>query len=112
MTTDAPAPPVPSVRHVETVPVTAEHIGNGIANDCELCPVALALLALWPGADIHVGRAEMWLWPATGGSLTAVTPPSVRQFIDVIDSGGRKSAEPFDFTVEWTAGNYDQEPAS
>ena len=97
---------------METVPVTAEHIGNGIANDCELCPVALALLGVWPGADIHVGRSEMWLWPRTGGSLTATTPLAVRQFIDTLDGGWRKAVKPFEFTVEWTAGNYGQEPAA
>lgn len=97
----------------ETIRVTAGHIANGTMEDCESCPIALAILESWgPGAHVEVTRDEIWLWPANGGSLTACTPSAACAFINAFDGETPGPCEPFTFTVEWTAGNYDQEPAA
>jgi len=102
----------------QTIHVTADHIRSGEPENCEECPIALAIAEAWAGAGVEVSQDEIWLWPvwdSLGGCLTAQTPSEVRAFITAYDSEDydrEDAVKPFTFTVEWTAGNYDQEPAA
>jgi hypothetical protein len=84
-----------------TISVTAEHIAKGVAGDCELCPVALAILDAFPDLMyISVGLDNIIVGPR--GARTVIDAPlEVRAFIEVFDGTG--DGEPFTFTLDYPA---------
>lgn len=90
----------------KTIRVTAEHIEEGIPQDCEDCPIALAIVEQWDGPinhhDIAVDNREVLVIQRHRGgqrSFTAQLPPEAMRFVQSFDDGYQ--VEPFEFTVEW-----------
>ena len=55
-----------------TVSVTAKHLAKGIREDCEHCPVALAIVDAIPGPiGVWVGPDEISISRGTCGSRSA-----------------------------------------
>lgn len=86
------------------IDVTAEDIAKGIQNDCEACPIALALSRAVPGADfIEVdGDANYELDDVT---YYARFPESAKNFVTRFDAG--ETVEPFTFEAEFAPMVYD-----
>jgi hypothetical protein len=80
------------------VKVTKEHIENGWANDCEACPVALALKAKGY-KSVYVTDAFWGIQRKKGELLQAITlPRKVTAFIERFDHDREDARlEPFTF---------------
>lgn len=83
-----------------TIRVTGQHIIDGKVEDCQKCPIALALLeqANMPGARAEVSESELNLY-APDGTYSAVTPQAAREFILAFDEC--RGVRPFEFGVSW-----------
>ena len=83
------------------VSVTARHIATGIREDCEGCPVALAVIDALPDIPYVIVSPEA----ITVGPIdaeTRITPPAkVQDFIWAFDGGGL--VEPFTFELDYPA---------
>lgn len=89
--------------HIE---VTARHIKAGVAGDCEICPIALALAeaiaALGSNADVSV-YTETVVVGVGGACWSAPLPEQARWFVGRFDTAC--PVEPFTFEVTWQPGN-------
>lgn len=74
------------------VEVTAEDIAQGVAADCQRCPVALALKRA-TGEDWRVGSYE-----AEKVAIRVPLPMRVRAWTLALDTG--EPVEPFSFEIE------------
>lgn len=86
--------------------VNPEHIDAGEPDNCEKCPIALAVLEQFGDklAWIEVSEAEISLH--TPGTEYAADPPAEAvEFITRFDNCD--PVQPFEFTVEWRAFDYD-----
>jgi len=83
-----------------TVHVTADHIAQGKPNQCRYCPVALALLEVFPRTDVQVAPTVFWVAPPA--ELTEMfrieMPDEVTVLIRRIDAA-KSSVQPFDFEI-------------
>ena len=89
-----------------TITVTAEHIANGIRENCEHCPIALALAEAFPGAGVHVdGDYNTGIAPngGLGGWYEIQLPHEALEFIWDFDDGGAEKVVPFSFDVDYPA---------
>lgn len=81
-----------------TINVTQEHIDRGTMEDCEHCPVALAINEAIPGTRSDVGGNQIYIGNYHCTSREIQTPEVVRQFIARYDSD--VLVKPFSFTIE------------
>ena len=90
------------------VHLTQHHISRGVANDCDSCPVALAIMGALPGVSrVDVGEAGMDLHnrmvtrfyrgPRDAIGTAVYTPKAVVNFVKAFDDG--HEVEPFTFTL-------------
>lgn len=78
------------------IQVTQEHIANGLALNCERCPVALSLQESLPErAKITVDRFFI-----TIEGIDYKTPSLAADFIAAFDA--RHQVEPFEFDLDYT----------
>jgi hypothetical protein len=79
------------------IQVTGEDIANGKPDDCESCPIALAMKRAIPDLDwIEVdGDAQ---WGTTDGGFGTRFPEVAKNFIRAFDSGD--PVKPFEFECE------------
>lgn len=86
------------------VNVTAEHIAEGIRQDCERCPVALAIAAALPDLRyISVLSRAIIVLPRGRDFINIDTPRAVRKFVRDFDAGYGDPVEPFSFDLEYPA---------
>ena len=85
------------------VVVTTEHIERGEPENCERCPVALAIMDALPAAGVpEVGPSQIsfrvsdYQWADIG------LPPEAIDFIETFD-GGTDDVEPFSFELDYPA---------
>ena len=86
------------------ITVTAQHIAAGVREDCENCPIALAILEAFPGVGyVAVGPGTCTIAPADGptGATDVDLPESALNFIWDFDDGGHP--KPFTFTLDYPA---------
>jgi hypothetical protein len=88
------------------VRVTPAHIERGVVQDCERCPVALAVInalgdLFTEGSVVDVDIYSIVFWPAPGGdACIAMTPDVAADFISAYDDLG--DVGPFEFTLTWS----------
>jgi hypothetical protein len=83
------------------VRVTAAHIAQGRPQDCNECPVALALReALGPGAVVAVDEGEITAWMPGAETWRADTPAAAKGFIRAFDNFTDAGLPPA-FTLTW-----------
>jgi hypothetical protein len=91
------------------VRVTADHIKYGEVQDCEKCPIALAVLdAISNPAQVDVNQDIITLW-LPGATWVADPPHVAKSFIEDFDNCA--TVAPFDFTLTWRVAE-DPEPLS
>lgn len=73
--------------------VTQDDIDCGIIGNCELCPIALAILPIVSPLPVEVDNCCIEI-----GGVQYNSPNSVCQFIDDFDNG--KPVKPFSFELE------------
>ena len=89
-----------------TINVTAEHIARGERENCERCPVALAIRDAFPDlAYIEVAPEGIGIGPP-GADIYGIeahidVPREVQEFIWDFDDSGR--GEPFSFDLDYPA---------
>lgn len=82
------------------IPVTEEHIREGVKNDIKWSPVALALRDQFPGIQPKPGYREPILVTAENlywGSNKFPIPKEVNAWLDRFDAG--KKVKPFTFKI-------------
>ena len=84
-----------------TVAVTAEHIDKGKREDCERCPVALAILDAFPSLYyVRVGPDNIGVQRRENELLTLLAVPlDVANFVWDYDDG-TSTVYPFTFTLD------------
>lgn len=82
------------------ITVTKKHIDAGIRNDCERCPIALAILESVPdSASPTVDHSEISFLKDNRFTLVhSDTPRSAEEFIERFDNG--LPVQPFTFEIE------------
>ena len=87
------------------ITVTARHIAAGVREDCENCPIALAILESIPGIGyVAVGPGTCTIGADgrdTGTGTDVDLPESALNFIWDFDDGGHP--KPFTFTLDYPA---------
>jgi hypothetical protein len=84
------------------VSVTAEHIARGVREDCEKCPVALAIFDAFPDLTyISVGPENILMQFGPEAEIRLGVPSEVLTFIWDYDDDGQ--VDPFTFTVDYPA---------
>lgn len=74
------------------------HIDKGVANECDKCPGALALLEQIPDLEsVHVDTENIQFRTAMGTRVNVETPRELRDFIILFDDGARPA--PFKFKI-------------
>ena len=84
-----------------TISVRAKHIAKGKRQDCERCPIALAILDAIPGIDgIAVGPDEIAI---SSGELRLPfsAPDEVLNFVWAFDQDGADAVAPFSFDLDY-----------
>jgi hypothetical protein len=85
-----------------SINVTQEDIERGQRHECDLCPIALALLRAIPGANVEVVPSKVWILPAGKrepfGWELARLPDEAQSFMTKFDLGW--AVEPFTFDLE------------
>lgn len=87
-----------------TVNVTQEMIDNGVQDNCEKCPVALALNTAMTEADYEYAHLEVidpeffYLWGREEHCIGL--PGEASEFINDFDYDGRESVKPISFEVQ------------
>jgi hypothetical protein len=85
------------------VVVTTEHIERGEPENCERCPVALAIMDALPAAGVpSVGPSEVAFRVADDMWTDVHLPPEVSDFIESFD-GGATDIGPFSFDLDYPA---------
>ena len=83
--------------------VTAGHIARGEPENCEACPVALAIMDALPSAGVpSVGPSEVTFRVAVDKWVDIDLPRAVSDFIETFD-GGTADVEPFTFELDYPA---------
>jgi hypothetical protein len=86
-----------------TINVTAEHIARGEPENCERCPVALAIMDALPGAGVpEVGPSQVTFRVADDKWADIDLPQAAGDFIETFD-GGTADVEPFTFDLDYPA---------
>jgi hypothetical protein len=86
-----------------TINVTAEHIERGKPEECEWCPVALAIMDALPAARVpSVGPSEVTFQAGIDKWADIALPPEAIDFIETFD-GGTADVEPFTFELDYPA---------
>jgi len=80
-----------------TVTVTAEHIAAGRREDCERCPIALAVAEVFPGGP-YVDEFACIITAGDGSETEFDLPDEAREFVEAFDNG--QPTAPFTFTAE------------
>lgn len=90
-----------------TIRVLEDHIMRGEAENCEKCPIALALLdqLTGPVEFIEVSEAEITVHLPGGDYYTADAPAEAASFISLFDHG--QDVRPFEFAVAWSFRDWD-----
>jgi hypothetical protein len=85
------------------ISVTAEHIAEGIREDCERCPVALAIADAFPDLTyVRVGPDNIGVQRGVGEFQTLLAvPPDAQNFIWDFDDGA--TPDPFTFDLNYPA---------
>ncbi len=81
------------------ITVTAAHIARGVPDSCTDCPVALAIAEAFPGVEVWVAGATVFL--VRDGQETEADLPGCEDFIHSFDD--RQGGEPFTFTLDYPA---------
>ena len=82
-----------------TITVTAEHIARGEREDCEGCPVALAIQEAFPDLSYSiVGPEEITMGPLEA-EISLPTPREAVFFILAFDNG--EPVRPFAFELDY-----------
>jgi hypothetical protein len=87
-----------------TINVTADHITRGVREDCERCPVALAIIDVFPDlAYVSVGSEALSLQRRGDDTRTDLDVPcDVLNFVwDFDDNTG--PVQPFSFDLDYPA---------
>lgn len=80
------------------VEVTSEDITHGKRFDCGECPIARAVLRLFPGAsEVSASPTHIELFHDKEGDLRGMTPPEAELFMRRFDCGYQVS--PFSFQI-------------
>jgi len=82
------------------ITVTAEHIAAGKREDCEHCPIALAVAEVFPGSP-YVDEFACIITAGDGSETEFDLPDEARAFVEAFDNG--QPAAPFTFTAELLA---------
>lgn len=83
------------------IQVTAEDIANGKREDCNYCPIALAVGRATHCKRVSVGR-RIIMWDIRFVQSKSAWMPSVaKEFINVFDAFGSNYVSPFEFEVEF-----------
>ena len=84
------------------ISVTAGHIAAGERDNCEECPIALAIMEAIPGACcVYVGYPTATIGMADGGKTEVELPDDALAFIWDFDN--RQTVKPFTFELDYTA---------
>ena len=84
------------------ITVTMQHIAAGVRDNCEQCPVALAIMKAFPDACcVAVGPDTCTIETPGGGKADVELPESALRFIWDFDDGA--AVQPFTFTVDYPA---------
>ena len=85
------------------VNVTVEHISYGVREDCERCPVALAIAGAFPDLTyVRVGPDNIGVQRSDSEFQTLLAvPPDVLNFIWDFDDSGPEFVEPFTFELDY-----------
>ena len=85
-----------------TISVTREHIANGVREDCEHCPIALAILETFPDVNYAaVGPDACTIGTPDGSDTELNLPGEALDFIWGFDDDG--AGEPFTFELDYPA---------
>ena len=80
-----------------TVTVTTDHIAAGKREDCENCPIALAVAEIFPGTP-YVDEFTCIITAIDGSETEFDLPDEAREFIEGFDNG--ENVAPFAFDAE------------
>lgn len=92
------------------ISVSAEDIARGEREECETCPIALAIRRVVPGTNVEVhyawvGFGDRYTWrttPENGDRMLVPQrvplPWKAREFVDRFDAG--EPVEPFEFHLD------------
>jgi hypothetical protein len=80
------------------VTVTAEHIAAGKREDCENCPIALAVAEVFAGSP-YVDEFTVMITAPDGSETEFDLPDEALRFIEAFDDGGAGDVAPFTFIV-------------
>lgn len=81
-----------------TVQITDSDIAEGVASNCEKCPIALAVQRLFPDHGVSAAVRIVVFNRETGETIVYLTPSHARDFMENIDLG--KYTMPFTFTAK------------
>lgn len=81
---------------IKTINVTQKHIDKGLRNNCQACPVALALREQTPYVNCMLDSSSIF-WGDKDATYSKV-PYNVKTFIHNFD--GIFGVEPFSFNIE------------
>jgi len=85
-----------------TINVTAEHIENGVRENCERCPVALAIMDAFPGASGIYVESRVFSISRDGYRRDEIKlPREASEFIWDFDAS--KTVQPFSFELDYPA---------
>jgi hypothetical protein len=86
---------------VTTISVTAAHIARGVRDDCENCPVALAIRDAIPDVKLVAVDGNRATFAGRYDWIDIELPLAVGEFIGNFDDGG--TVGPFSFDLDYPA---------